>query len=152
MKILSWNCQGLGSSWTVRNLVELVKLHNPGLVFLFETKSKYRRYDRLKECLNYHGMGVESQGRSGGLLMLWCKDVEVWIQSYCSHHIDASVKGDVDEDRWRITGIYGHPEVSKCKETWQLLRYLSKLSIRPWMCVGDFNEIRLQHAPWLGLN
>ncbi|KAL0414029.1 UNVERIFIED_CONTAM: hypothetical protein Sradi_1604600 [Sesamum radiatum] len=110
MKILSWNCQGLGSPWTVRNLVELVKLHNPGLVFLSETKSKGRRHDRVKERLNYYGVGVESQGKSGGLLMLWRKDVDVWIQTYSPHHMDALVKADKDTERWRITGIYGHPE------------------------------------------
>ncbi|KAL0443963.1 UNVERIFIED_CONTAM: hypothetical protein Slati_2119000 [Sesamum latifolium] len=52
-------------------------------------------------------MGVESQGRSGGLLMLWCKDVEVWIQSYSSHHIDASVKGILTKIVGKLRGYTG---------------------------------------------
>ncbi|KAL0463001.1 UNVERIFIED_CONTAM: hypothetical protein Slati_0187700 [Sesamum latifolium] len=77
--------------------------------------------------------------------MLWRKDVDVWIQTYSPRHMDALVKVDNDTERWRITGIYGHPEVNNRKDTWKLVRYLSQKSIRPWVCVGDFNEILHQH-------
>ncbi|KAL0329323.1 UNVERIFIED_CONTAM: hypothetical protein Sradi_4919000 [Sesamum radiatum] len=94
MKILNWNCQGLGPPWTIQNFIELVRLHSPGLVFFSETKSMFSRYQKLKERLNYHGLRVDSNSKSGGLLLLWCKDVEVWIQSYSNNHIDFMVKED----------------------------------------------------------
>ncbi|KAL0386045.1 UNVERIFIED_CONTAM: hypothetical protein Sradi_2998800 [Sesamum radiatum] len=90
MKILAWNCQGLGAPWTVRKLCELVRLHDPGLVLLSETKSNGRRGEMVKERLNYYGVGVRSKGNSRGLLLLWRKDVDVWIQSYSDHHINAT--------------------------------------------------------------
>ncbi|KAL0438857.1 UNVERIFIED_CONTAM: hypothetical protein Slati_2368700 [Sesamum latifolium] len=92
MKILSWNCQGLGSPWIVRSLVELIKLHNPSLVFLSETKSFKRRYEGLKERLNYHGVGIDARGKFEELLLLWRKDIEVWIQSYSHNHIMLRLK------------------------------------------------------------
>ena len=38
MSIFAWNCQGLGSSLAVRNLIDTVKEKDPLFVFLSETK------------------------------------------------------------------------------------------------------------------
>ncbi|KAL0298088.1 UNVERIFIED_CONTAM: hypothetical protein Scaly_3073100 [Sesamum calycinum] len=145
MKFLMWNCQRLGSPWTVRTLSELVKLHRPGLVFLSETKCKSRRLDKLKEKLNYHGVGVDSVGKGGSLSLLWCKDIEVWLQSFLGNHIDATVKSEECPTGWRFTGFYGNLDVARQKDMWNLLRNLAKVSMRPWFCGGDFNEILGQH-------
>ncbi|KAL0453949.1 UNVERIFIED_CONTAM: hypothetical protein Slati_1373000 [Sesamum latifolium] len=77
MKLLVWNCQGLGSPWIVRVLSELIRFHNPGLVFLFETKCKRRKCDNLKEKFNLFGINVDSHGRAGGLILLWRKDINL---------------------------------------------------------------------------
>lgn len=37
MSLLSWNCGGLGSSRAVRVLRDILKSHQPDLVFLSET-------------------------------------------------------------------------------------------------------------------
>ncbi|KAL0408323.1 UNVERIFIED_CONTAM: hypothetical protein Sradi_1766700 [Sesamum radiatum] len=131
MKLIVWNCQGLGALWLVQTLTEVVKLHRLGLVFISKTKCKGRRYDRLKEKFNYHRIGVDAIGRSGGLLLLWRKDVEVWLQSFSVNHIDATIKYVDCHEIWRFTGFYGNPETSKREETWELLRRLAQGSIRP---------------------
>lgn len=56
-------------------------------------------------------------GRSGGLSMLWRKDVDVMLQTMFVHHIDVIVRADLGEEEWIFTGFYGWPEVSN--------RYLS---------------------------
>ncbi|KAL0449049.1 UNVERIFIED_CONTAM: putative mitochondrial protein [Sesamum latifolium] len=136
---------GVGSPWTVHTLKEIIRLHKPGLVFISETKCKARRCDRIKEGVNYHGLGVDSVGKGGGLLLLWRKDIEVWLQSFLAHHIDATVRSDDCPERWRFTGFYGYAELSKRKEGWELLRRLSRVYARPWLCAGDFNEVLNQH-------
>ncbi|KAL0419234.1 UNVERIFIED_CONTAM: hypothetical protein Sradi_1336900 [Sesamum radiatum] len=143
MKFLMWNCQRLGSPWTVRTLSELVKLHHAGLVFLSETKRKSRRLDKLKEKLNYHGVGVDSVGKEGSLSLLWCKDIEVWLQSFLGNHIDATVKSKECPIGWRFTGFYGNLDVARRKDMWNLLRNLAKG--RPWFCGDDLIEILGQH-------
>ncbi|KAL0400084.1 UNVERIFIED_CONTAM: hypothetical protein Sradi_2351700 [Sesamum radiatum] len=145
MKLFLWNCQGLSSPWTVRSLSKLVKLHRPGLVFLSETKCKSRRGDRFKEKLNYHGFGVDSLGKGGGLYLLWRKDVEVWLQSFSINHIDVTVKSEECPERWRFTSFYGNSAIAKRKHSWNLLRRLARASVRPWLCGGDFNEILGSH-------
>ncbi|KAL0443870.1 UNVERIFIED_CONTAM: hypothetical protein Slati_2109700 [Sesamum latifolium] len=52
--------QNLGPPWIVHTLTERIKLHQPGLVFISETKCKARRCDRLKNMVNYNGVGLDS--------------------------------------------------------------------------------------------
>ncbi|CAB4268375.1 unnamed protein product [Prunus armeniaca] len=49
MKILVWNCQGIGGNLTVSSLKEQVKLHIPDMVLLLETKTRSQRYGFLKK-------------------------------------------------------------------------------------------------------
>lgn len=39
MNLIGWNCRGLGNSCTVNALKEAIRLENPKIVFLMETKS-----------------------------------------------------------------------------------------------------------------
>ncbi|KAL0411165.1 UNVERIFIED_CONTAM: hypothetical protein Slati_3706200 [Sesamum latifolium] len=145
MKLIAWNCQGLGSPWTVRSLAELVRFHNPALVFLSETKCKKRKCDILKERFNMFGVHVDSKGKSGGLILLWRKDMNVILHSFSDAHIDVGVASEDGSGGWRFTGIYGHPEASHRALTWNLFWRLSSASLCPWLCAGDFNEILNLH-------
>ncbi|KAL0444690.1 UNVERIFIED_CONTAM: hypothetical protein Slati_2191700 [Sesamum latifolium] len=99
MKILVWNCQGMGPPWTVRTLTELIRLHRPGLIFVSETKCKAMRCDRVKDAVNYFRVGVDLIGKGGGLLLLWRKDIDVWLQSLSAHHIDVTISSEGCSDR-----------------------------------------------------
>jgi endonuclease/exonuclease/phosphatase family metal-dependent hydrolase len=41
----------------------------------------------------------------------------------------------------KFTGFYGHLDAVKRPKAWSLLRHLSRFAPRPWLVVGDFNEI-----------
>ncbi|KAL0423467.1 UNVERIFIED_CONTAM: hypothetical protein Sradi_0881500 [Sesamum radiatum] len=127
MKILSWNYQGLGPPLTIRALMELIKLYMPGLVFLFETKCKARRVERIKNIVSYNSIGVDSVRRGGGLFLLWRKDIDVWIQCFLVHHIDAIMLSESCPDRWSFTGFYGHTGAANRKGGWNLLKRLARL-------------------------
>ena len=38
MRLLSWNCQGLGNLWTVQSLYKLAREQAPDICFLMETR------------------------------------------------------------------------------------------------------------------
>ncbi|KAL0296120.1 UNVERIFIED_CONTAM: hypothetical protein Sradi_6664100 [Sesamum radiatum] len=88
MILISWNCQGLGTPCTVHTLGELLRSHHPSLVFLAETKCKKGRIDGIKRRSGLFGCYVESQGRSGGLALLWDKSTTVQLQTFGPHHIN----------------------------------------------------------------
>lgn len=53
MKILSWNCQGLGTPQTVRVLSDLVKVHRPEFLFLSETIFFSNKIEELRVMLGF---------------------------------------------------------------------------------------------------
>ena len=142
MSILAWNCRGLGTSPAVRTLTDEVKKKNPMLVFLVETKASTKRMKGFQNKLGFtQGIVVPSDGRSGGLALLWREGTDIRFKS-CSHsHIDVVVHGVGNGGPWRATSFYGHPDTSKRYTSWQLLETLNAQCILPWLVCGDFNEI-----------
>lgn len=58
------------------------------------------------------GIGVDSDGRSGGLILLWNEEIDLVILHYSKHHVHAVVT-DHCREKWLFTGIYGHPDTQK---------------------------------------
>jgi exonuclease III len=76
MKILSWNCRGIGNPRTVRALNKLIANNSPDIIFLMETKMLSTRstfLSRLKDTYKTHQVDCSTTGggRAGGLLLLW---------------------------------------------------------------------------------
>jgi hypothetical protein len=84
--------------------------------------------------------GVDRKRYGGGLALLWYACVTVHIQSYSPSHIDAHVFQDHGVSRC-FTGFYGHPKTALRYLSWALLLSFHALSDKPWMVLGDFNEI-----------
>uniref|UniRef100_A0A803PAX6 Reverse transcriptase domain-containing protein n=1 Tax=Cannabis sativa TaxID=3483 RepID=A0A803PAX6_CANSA len=84
---------------------------------------------------------VDAKGKSGGLALLWKAPFSVQLRSFNDFHIDAWINTE-DDLNWRFTGFYGDPDPSQRKHSWTLLKRLARSDVGPWMCGGDFNEIR----------
>jgi hypothetical protein len=84
----------------------------------------------------------ESDGRSGGLLMMWRKEIVIQYQGVSQYFINVVVRG---YEEWRLTGIYGEPRWEYKHLTWEALRSLHGNLSLPWLALGDFNEILFHH-------
>ena len=92
LRIISWNCRGLGNPRSVRALHDLVRCWNPKIVFLMETKSKKNRMERIKNRIGFaNGLIVPSVGRSGGIALLWTREISLEVKSYTKFHVDAII-------------------------------------------------------------
>ena len=87
-----------------------------------------------------HDWGSWLDGRKGGLLLVWKKEVRIYSRTTTFSCIDVSVE-ESDGRMWRLTGVYGEPNWDNKERTYQLLRDLHAQSTLPWVAVGDFNEI-----------
>ncbi|XP_059436330.1 uncharacterized protein LOC132169290 [Corylus avellana] len=153
MRAISWNCRRLGNPETVRDLCHMVKEKKPLLVFLMETKMNAKKMEFVRIKLKFDNMfAVDSVGRSGGLALLWMDKLQLSIQNFSRRHINGIIRRRTDNGEWKLTGFYGHPDPSKRRESWGLLRHLATLSPKPWMCMCDFNEIVGQGEKWGGVN
>lgn len=77
MNILSLNCRGLRHPSAVRNLRNLIRREASTLVFLSEMKLISSEFHKIRARLrDFHGLAVESMGRSDGLALLWRNELD----------------------------------------------------------------------------
>lgn len=145
MKILSWNCRGLGNPRAVRALLRLKNLENPQVLFLMETKLYEEEIQSLQfRCGFSSGLAVscrrQGRERAGGIDIWWDDIMEFTINSYSLNHIQGEVRDQEEEGTWTLTGMYGFPEDNRKKDTWELLKNLSHSARERWICMGDIND------------
>lgn len=71
MSCLYWNVQGLGNPRAFKKLQRIIKLKDPTLVFLYETKISSYSCSSFKFLFHCDGLFVvDSIGANGGLIML----------------------------------------------------------------------------------
>ncbi|XP_042958110.1 uncharacterized protein LOC122293656 [Carya illinoinensis] len=149
MKILSWNCRGLGNPRTVQSLCFQTKEKAPDLVFLMETKLSQAKATKVARKARYECcVAVDAMGRGGGLMLMWKQIMKVELVNYSQRHINVIVKSEEDNSSWLLTCFYGHPEINRRKETWELLQSFNPRNMG-WGVIGDFNEI-LSHDEKVG--
>ncbi|XP_060968346.1 uncharacterized protein LOC133035920 [Cannabis sativa] len=147
--MLSWNCRGLGPTQNIQFLKELVAQKMPKVIFLCETLCNKEKTEFLCRSLEYEGcFVVEATGRSGGLALFWKNEDEVTIDSFSTNHIDSLVHFE-GYGKFHFTGLYGEPNHSLRRNTWQLLRTLFARSKEAWCIMGDFNNV-LHHSEKIG--
>jgi len=139
---LCLNCRGLGETEAVKDLCALLQRFSPRLVFLSETKrSKTEMKAMLVQLGDNHGTFMDARGRSGGLLLLWDKNLALIVLSYSSNHIDTTSQWYNQDPLWRFTGVYNWPENQQKHCTGEMMAGLKTHMDLPWLVGGDLNEI-----------
>ncbi|MBA0817826.1 hypothetical protein Gohar_022187, partial [Gossypium harknessii] len=106
----------------VRELKQLLVANVPGILFLCKTKVHSNEFSRIQSRCRMGGcLAVNSEGKSGGLALMWREDVDVTIQTYSKFHIDSLIKLDNGEVI-RFTGFYGHPNPNLRHHAWDMLK------------------------------
>ena len=112
------------------------------VIFLTETKTGESRIKGIMNKLEYtQGITIPSDGKSGGLAMMWKDGVDIRLRSCLNSHIDVEVHESTATTPWRAMGFYGHPDAGKHFTSWQLLDFLKNQYSMSWVVFGDFNEI-----------
>lgn len=105
MRLLSWNCRGLGGPTTISQLKESMRLYLPDVMFICETKQKCDfigtvcRELKLDNCWNV----VEPVGKKGGLLVTWGEGIQIKRIIKMDFCIELQIESDGSEDSfWAI--------------------------------------------------
>jgi hypothetical protein len=141
MKILVHNCRGLGNAAAVLALLDVLRRHNPEVVFLSETHLDSYPADCLRRRMRMDFKIVQaSDGRKVGIPLLWRAEVKV-SQLYAQpNYIDVRIKENAQKI-WRITRMYGEFKWRDKYKTWQRIRDMHSRHNLPWILIGDLNEI-----------
>ena len=144
MKILSWNCRGMGSKYTISYLREIWHKHRPAFLFLSETKQCFNFVQNFQFHFGYQYLHtVDPIGRSGGLALYHSHESPVTIL-YSSNRIidvETSYKGK----KIFISFVYGEPVQDLRHQVWERLTRIGISRVEPWFVIGDLNEITGNH-------
>ncbi|XP_031391078.1 uncharacterized protein LOC116203481 [Punica granatum] len=142
MSLLAWNCQGIRGELTVRALRLLVQKHRPSIIFLSETKSNSRHCNKIAQRCNLVGIfTIDSSNATGGLCLLWNSELQVTIHKSSPFYIHATIEHPVLPASWILTTVYGPPYSHAKPVFWAELTDIANTIDKPWLIVGDFNEI-----------
>jgi len=147
MKILAWNCRGLGNPDAVHAYKRFLKFQCQDVVFLMETKLKESDSKiPSKLCLGHlqnHFLvscNSEGGGRSGGLVLIWHNDVNLHITNHNKMSIEFYIVDSITNDKWYATGLYGYPTQSNKYLTCETIKNLyNSYHNDTWLVLGDFN-------------
>ena len=118
MKILSWNCIGLGSHWTISYLRETWHKHKPDFLFLSVTKHDFGFVQGFQSHFGYDSLAtVDPIGRSGGLALFYNNEYQVKILYSSNRMID--VEAVANGKQVFLTFVYGEPDQSLRDHAWE---------------------------------
>lgn len=141
MKLLSWNCQGLGHPLTVRAAHSLARGSGINLLFLMETKCTVYSLRSLAFKLGFcHFYGLDACGSRGGLWAAWDNSVNVQVVETNLHFLLLKLEDGIYGD-WFLLLIYGHPVLSRREDTWAFLGDLASKLSGLFLAMGDFNQV-----------
>lgn len=138
--MVSWNCQGIGSTLTVRRLREILRSILPDVMFLMETKNQEKSvlYEFHNTDFTNHFL-VPPLGVSGGLALFWKDNVEIEVLDSSPNYIDAKIKYKATTAL--VTFTYGPPLPENRAPFWNLLELRFASREDAWLLTGDFNEL-----------
>lgn len=118
MRLLSWNCQGLVNTPTVRHLQGINGQYCPEIIFLSETKSRRNYMESIVEKMGFNDLlVVDAIGKSGGLAVMWKDSCKVEVLQANKRVIDLKVEWH--DQRFYLTCVYGDLVQSRRSEVWE---------------------------------
>ena len=111
MRLLLWNCRGLGNPRTENELVRLIQTKDPSVVFIAETWKDEVRLDHTLSKINFDQKWVAPRlNRGGGLVLFWKISINIDVVDSHRYFIDTIINGNT-ENAWRFTGFMESPKL-----------------------------------------
>lgn len=127
MNIIIWNCRGSGGRSTVSQLNRYLLGTRADLVFISETKCDTKRAKvRIANLPLRNSEVVPSNGRSGGLWVLWSDNVQIVILERSFYFLFVKVEHVLGS--WILELVYGDPHHAVSCYIWERIIYYSRLS------------------------
>lgn len=146
-KILSWNVRGLRKAKNKRNLKDLIRKHDPGIICVHESMLTELHEKDMKLLWNQGEFKVifqPAKGHSGGLVTCWNPELyELFNYISVLNCLGVTLKALFTGQCFNVYKIYGPQQSSKKRVLWKVLKDLLDININnPCIFIGDFNCVR----------
>lgn len=147
MKLVGWNCRGMGKNLDISTKMEYLArfMNSTGAQITFVSETRTSRYNsshlnsRFSIADSYV---VPSNGRSGGLWMLWTDEVCVSVKFSNHYMILALVINRTTNVEFALACVYGDPHHRETKMIWDhVFNFVNESLGKPMVCIGDLNDI-----------
>lgn len=123
MRILVWNCRGLGGPSTVSQLKESIRLNLPDFILLSETKQTRSFIGTVCRHLKYGSRWEvqEPQGRKGGMLAAWNQNIEVKqikLNDFC---VELLVEDETEGTPFWVIFVHASTDARERRRQWEYL-------------------------------
>ena len=109
MKVVSWNCRGLGSNKKIEAMKDLIRMSNPEILLIQETKLEQSGFLYVSQFFWKRGEGatMSARGASGGLGTLWNSiKFDLVHSSSCTHWIPTRLRHKESRHLVSILNLY----------------------------------------------
>ena len=142
MNIIAWNCRGTLKPNFQSHVHDLVRIHNPAIFVVTETRVGGDHAKEITDRLPFSGtICLDTIGFASGIWLLWNSDrVEINALATTKQEIHVEVKVQSSDSAWFFFAIYASPRsVERCV-LWESLTKVANLHNKLWIIAGDFNE------------
>ena len=145
MKLVSWNCRGLGNPSKIEAVKDLLKAEPSEILMLQETKIEGQALLEISR-LKWHkkaGKAVSARGTSGGLATLWNEDQIQLINHHENQHwIFTELKHKASKLNISLFNLYVPVSYTEKRECWSSLSdFLEANSPINIIIAGDLNIV-----------
>lgn len=120
MKLISWNCQGLGNPLTIQALRALVAREQPDILFLMETKNGEQVLRKLQKQLTYtNGLLEQPLGIAGGLAVFWKDHIYLTLDQQTPDYIDMFCAEGESGPMMRLTCLHAPAVFQPRQSLWR---------------------------------
>ncbi|CAN1167930.1 hypothetical protein LINPERHAP2_LOCUS27535 [Linum perenne] len=95
MRILAWNCRGIGPPLTDSYLTDLIKKYRPSSIFISETRNQRSVLEKKRRASKFPKFWYQDPiGTSRGLALWWVGNIRIDIISCNNFYVDVSINED----------------------------------------------------------
>jgi exonuclease III len=146
MNSLSWNIRGVGDAVKIARVKKMKQDLKINFIALQETLSSDWTKMRWERCWENSPMdceGVNSSGRSGGLVCIWDKCSLKKIRAIHNQNfllVSCQVSGSFSIINF--INVYSPQDITGKRNLWNRMLNLINTLDGMWVLLGDFNEVR----------
>ena len=146
MNIIVWNCKWASKPSFQNRVRELVHNHDPAIMVIMETRIGGVRAGDITNKLPFGGaIHTNTLGFVGGLWLFWNSDrVQVHQLAMSEQEIHVLVKVLPSNLEFICTAVYANPRFQERCVLWNNLKNAANLHDKPWIIIGDFNEVLVE--------
>lgn len=142
MRVLGWNCRGIGTKWIISYLRKIWR--KTRFFYFYHTKQDFEFVQEFQSHFGYDNLvTVDPFGRSGGLALFYKNEYQLKILYSSNRMID--VEAVTLGKKVFLTFVYGDPVQNLREQVWERLTRYGLSRSDPWFINGDLNEITENH-------